>query len=109
APPSFAFAKSRLGLTACQTLQLGSPFDYDRQVMLHIPVDLPDPSDHNAEFERRAIDAIRHYLNKSHGKALVLFTSHRMLGEAARTLSPWLAERNIALYAQGNGLPRSKM
>ena len=108
-PPTFAFARSRLGLTRCESLQLGSPFDYAKQVTVHIPRDIPDPSDDPAEFERRAIRAIRHYLERSHGKAFVLFTSYRMLTEAARALTPWLAERNIALFSQGDGMPRSKM
>jgi ATP-dependent DNA helicase DinG len=108
-PPTFTFAKSRLGIAACETLQLGSPFDYLNQVTIHIPRDLPDPSDDSAEFERRAIAAIRHYLEKTHGKAFVLFTSYRMMANAARALSPWMAERNIALFSQGDGMPRSKM
>lgn len=108
-PPGFTFAKSRLGLTKCCSLQLGSPFDYASQVTLHIPRDLPDPSTDNVAFERQAIASLRHYLALTHGKALVLFTSHRMLAEAARTLTPWLAERDIRLYAQSDGLPRSKM
>ncbi len=108
-PPGFQFAKGRLGLTRCETLQLGSPFDYPKQVKIHIPRDLPDPSDDPKEFEHRAILAIKHYLNLTHGKAFVLFTSYRMMQEATRRLAPWLAERNIALYSQGDGLPRSKM
>lgn len=108
-PPGFTFAKSRIGLTACESLQLGSPFDYQKQVTIHLPRDLPDPSHDPAEFERRAIHAIRHYLEQTHGKAFVLFTSYRMMAEAARALAPWLADRNIALYSQGDGLPRSKM
>jgi ATP-dependent DNA helicase DinG len=108
-PPGFTFAKSRLGLTACETLLLGSPFDYRGQVTMHIPRNLPDPSTDPATFEREAIRAIPHYLEKTHGKAFVLFTSRRMLDEAARALAPWFAERNIALYSQGDGLPRSKM
>ena len=56
-----------------------------------------------------AIKAIAHYLEKSEGKAFVLFTSYKMLDAAARALTPWLAERNIALFAQSDGLPRSKM
>ncbi len=108
-PPGFQFAKSRIGLTKCESLQLGSPFDYAKQVTIHIPRDLPDPSLENAEFERCVVGAIRHYLAKTHGKALVLFTSHRMLSASARELAPWLAERNIALYAQTDGMPRSKM
>ena len=42
-PPSFAFAKARLGLSKCTTLQLGSPFDYRSQVTLHIPRAVPRP------------------------------------------------------------------
>lgn len=108
-PPGFAFAKSRVGLTKCEAQQLGSPYDYRSQVTLHIPRDLPDPSESPKDFEQRAIGAVQHYLEKTHGKAFVLFTSYRMMGEAARILAPWLARRNIALYSQGDGLPRSKM
>jgi ATP-dependent DNA helicase DinG len=108
-PPRFDFLKTRLGLTACETLQLGSPFDYPRQVTVHLPRNLPDPSDEPDEFERRAIRAIPHYLEKTHGKAFVLFTSYRMLEAAARALTPWFASRNIALFAQSDGMPRSKM
>jgi ATP-dependent DNA helicase DinG len=108
-PPGFTFAKSRIGLLACETLQLGSPFDYHRQAVIHIPRDLPDPSEQPAEFEKQSIAAIRHYLQKTHGKAFVLFTSYRMMETAARALSSWFAERNIALFSQGDGTPRSKM
>lgn len=108
-PPGFTFAKSRIGLTRCESLQLGSPFDYPKQVAIHIPRNLPDPSDDPRGFEIAAIRAIPHYLEKTHGKAFVLFTSTKMLETAARTLAPWFAERNIALYAQTDGMPRSKM
>jgi ATP-dependent DNA helicase DinG len=39
----------------------------------------------------------------------VLFTSYKMLNEASRVLAPWFAERNIALFSQGEGMPRTKM
>jgi ATP-dependent DNA helicase DinG len=32
-----------------------------------------------------------------------------MLAEAAKALTPWLAKRNIALFAQSDGMPRTKM
>lgn len=105
----FTFTKSRLGLTKAETLALGSPFDYPNQATIHIPRNLPDPSTANADFEREAIGAIRHYLDKTQGKALVLFTSHRHLKQAAADLAPWLASRNIALYSQGDGTPRTKL
>jgi ATP-dependent DNA helicase DinG len=108
-PPAFGFVKERLGLTSCQTLRLGSPFDYRSAVTIRVPRNLPDPSSDPDEFEREAIRAIPHYLEMTHGKAFVLFTSRRMMDRAARELTPWFAERNIALYSQGDGLPRSKM
>ncbi len=108
-PPSFDFLKARLGLTAAGTHALGSPFDYPRQVKLHLPRNLPDPSDQPEQYERMAIKAIAHYLDQTQGKAFVLFTSYKMLDAAARTLLPWFAQRNIALYSQSDGLPRSKM
>jgi ATP-dependent DNA helicase DinG len=108
-PPGFTFAKARLGLTRCETLQLGSPFNYPKQVAIHIPRNLPDPSDDPKGFQAAAIRAIPYYLEKTHGKAFVLFTSIRMLEGAARALAPWFAERNIALFAQTDGMPRSRM
>jgi ATP-dependent DNA helicase DinG len=108
-PPRFDFLKTRLGLTAAETHALGSPFDYPNQVKIHLPRNLPDPSDQPDDYERTAIQAIAHYLERTHGKAFVLFTSYKMLDAAARALLPWLAERNIALFAQSDGLPRSKM
>jgi ATP-dependent DNA helicase DinG len=108
-PPRFDFFKERLGLTACESLKLGSPFDYPRQVTVHVPKNLPDPSERSADFERLAIRAIPHYLEKTNGKAFVLFTSYRMMEAAARELTPWFARRNIALFSQSDGMPRSKM
>jgi ATP-dependent DNA helicase DinG len=108
-PPNFEFLKSRIGLKSGETLALGSPFDYPRQVAIHLPRNLPDPSHEPDAFEREAIRAIAHYLEQTHGKAFVLFTSHKMLEAAARTLAPWLARHKIALLAQSEGMPRSKM
>jgi ATP-dependent DNA helicase DinG len=108
-PPNFDFVKSRVGLSTGETLALGSPFDYPNQVSVHLPKNLPDPSDQPDSFERAAIAAIAHYLEQTQGKAFVLFTSYKMLDAAARTLAPWLARRNIALFSQSDGLPRSKM
>jgi ATP-dependent DNA helicase DinG len=108
-PPSFTFMKTMLGLTKCESLQLGSPFDYPNQVTIHIPRNLPDPATNPRDYEAAAIRAIPYYLEKTNGRAFVLFTSYKMLNEAARLLAPWFAERNIALYSQGEGMPRTKM
>jgi ATP-dependent DNA helicase DinG len=108
-PPNFDFIKKRVGLVSAETLALGSPFDYPRQVAVHLPKNLPDPAEEPDSFEREAIRAIAHYLEQTHGKAFVLFTSYKMLDAATRSLSPWFAHRGIALFAQSGSMPRSKM
>ncbi len=108
-PPRFDFYRQRLGLTSGETLTLGSPFDYPNQVKIHLPRNLPDPSERSVDFERAAIRAIPHYLEKTQGKAFVLFTSYKMLEMAVSILTPWFANRGITLFAQSEGMPRSKM
>ncbi len=108
-PPKFDFFRGRIGLTAAEALALGSPFDYANQVKIHLPNNLPDPSEQPRDFEQQAIRAVAHYLAQTHGKAFVLFTSYKMMEAATRALTPWLASRDIAVFSQSDGLPRSKM
>ena len=108
-PPSFEFARKTLGIPECVEIQLGSPYDYQSQVAIHIARGLPDPSAAAREFEDRAIEAIPYYLDKTQGKAFVLFTSHILMERAARELTPWFQERGIRLLAQSDGMPRSQM
>src|SRR6185369_8171345 len=106
--PSFEFFKSRIGLTQSASLRVGSPFDYRRQVKLILVRDMPDPSD-KAQFDARASEMIRRYVERTDGRAFVLFTSYESLKRAAADLTPWLARRNMALYSQADGVPRTKM
>jgi ATP-dependent DNA helicase DinG len=108
-PPDFRFVRGRLGLSSGQSLQLGSPFAFPEQVRLHIARNMPDPSDDPGGFEKACLRAIPHYIEKTNGRAFVLFTSYRFMEAAARLLLPWFVERQIALYSQSDGLPRSKM
>jgi ATP-dependent DNA helicase DinG len=52
---------------------------------------------------------IRRYVARTDGHAFVLFTSYEMMNRVARDLAPWLTERDLALYSQGDGLPRTQM
>lgn len=106
---SFDFFKSRVGLTHCHTLRLGTSFDYRTQVRVHIAASMPDPSRRAAEFEAAAAEAVRHYLELTGGGAFVLFTSYRMMKAVAQKLMPWLTARNLPFYSQADGTPRSKM
>jgi len=108
-PPKFDFYKSRVGLTRCETLRAGSPFNFREQAQLVLVHGLPDPSADKENFERRSIPLIQRYLERTDGHAFVLFTSYDSLRKAAAALSPWLIEREMALYSQADGAPRSQL
>ena len=102
---SFQYIKSRLGASDAKTLALGSPFNYADQATLYIETELPEPGD-TLRFLPAACDKILHYLNKTNGGAFVLFTSYRMLIDAANRLKAALDELGFPLLVQGQGAPR---
>jgi ATP-dependent DNA helicase DinG len=108
-PPRFDFYKSRVGLTQGETLQAGSPFNFREQAQLVLVRGLPDPSKEKDKFERQSIGLLQRYIERTDGHAFVLFTSYDSLKKAAAQLTPWLAERNLALYSQADGTPRTQM
>ncbi|WP_350194879.1 helicase C-terminal domain-containing protein [Gimesia sp.] len=105
----FSFTRSRLGLNQCEELKLGSPFDYREQVRLILPDPMPDPGEAPAEYERAVTEKLKQYLEQTDGHAFALFTSYKMMKNCADQISSWLQDHNLALYLQGEGLPRSLM
>ncbi|MDX1947760.1 MAG: helicase C-terminal domain-containing protein [Pirellulaceae bacterium] len=108
-PPKFDFFRSRIGLTSCETLQAGSPFNFREQCQLILVRGLPDPTAEKERFERQSIDLLTRYIARTDGHAFVLFTSYQSLQRAARELTPWLATRDMALYSQGAGTQRTQL
>jgi len=105
----FDYFKSRIGLTQCDSLKLGSPFNYREQAKLILVRGLPDPSTEKARFEAACTPLLRKYIEQTDGHAFVLFTSYESLRRAAAELTPWLASKNLALYSQAEGAPRGQM
>ncbi len=108
ADPGFAYIRSRLGLAedeTCRSLLLGSPFDFATQATLYVETGLPEPND--PRFTKAAGGRILHWLRQTHGGAFVLFTSYRMLIEAANRLkAPIEDELGLPLLVQGQQAPR---
>lgn len=102
---SFSYIKSRLGVEKAQTLALGSPFNYESQVTLYIETGLPDPND-TRYFLPAAADRIIHYLQQTNAGAFVLFTSYKMLIDAANRLKDRLETLGYPLLVQGQNAPR---
>lgn len=105
----FSFTRSRLGLTQCEELKLGSPFNYQEQVRLILPESMPDPGEAPAEYELAVSEKLKHYIEQTDGHAFALFTSYKLMQQCAERISGWLSDQNLALYLQGDGLPRSLM
>lgn len=74
---NFAFIRSRLGVGKVDTLQLDSPFDYQRQALLYVPEHMPLPDEE--EYALKAARELYWIATQTKGRALFLFTSYRML------------------------------
>ncbi len=106
---NFDFSRGRLGLTAGREKKLGSPFNYREQARLVVTPKLPDPSSHSREFDERACEKIKKYVDVTQGGAFVLFTSYRMLEHCARRLQSWFQARDYALFCQGQDQSRTQI
>src|SRR5882757_3370249 len=103
----FSHFSGRLGLSATPTLKIDSPFDYERQCLLYLPVGLRAPS--APGYLDEVMTTALPLIDASKGGAFILFTSHRALGQGAA----WLRERwgqstPYKLFVQGEA-PRERL
>lgn len=104
--PMSYFAR-RVGAEAARLLQVGSPFDYPRQMKVYIPAKIPDPREHGYRAALR--DWVEHFVQMTHGKAFVLFTNARLMQELASEMGDFFRRQRIECFVQGTGMPRSLM
>ncbi len=98
----FKYIQGRLFGQDADTIQVGSPFDYERSTLLYIPNNIPEPTDrwgHQRAVEQGLIQLCK----ASGGRALALFTSYDQLKRTAQAISGPLAEHGIMVYEQGTG------
>jgi ATP-dependent DNA helicase DinG len=105
----FRHFQKRLGLDGAETRLLGSPFDYQKQAELHLFRNMPDPSATPTKYEDEVLKRIPTYVERTNGRAFVLFTSYGFLNRAAQLMGPWFAKNGYALLVQGSGLPTPKL
>ena len=97
----------RVGAEAATLLQVGTPFDYERQMKLFVVRKMPDP---RAEDYREALlHWIKHFIRLTHGKAFVLFTNFKLMQELGELMQPFFDELGLACLVQGTGTPRNVM
>lgn len=105
----FPFFRSRIGLTNGRNLQVGSPFDYQKQAKLIVVNGLPDPSAKREEFERAIPYQIKRFAGHTDGHTFVLFTSYSLLRRCAEAITPWLIEQDLELYSQAGERNRTQL
>jgi len=105
----FDYFRHRLGLDDCDTLQVGSPFDYRAQAELHLLRRMPDPSSAATAFDDAVLEKIQEYVRRGGGRAFVLFTSNLTMQRATERLRSWFAREGFPLLSQSDGLPRTQM
>jgi len=97
----------RVGAESAVKLQVGTPFDYQRQMKLFVPKKMPEPRE--AGYADSLQQWIEHFIKQTHGKAFVLFTSYKLMQDLAGRLEPFFRKLGIECFVQGTGMPRAVM
>jgi ATP-dependent DNA helicase DinG len=104
---SFEYFKKSIGLHE-EVLEkiIDSPFDYDRQMKVYIPKDLPSPTD------RGFLDGVKNFVEKlikrTKGNTFLLFTSYSTLNYLYFMLKDQLEDEGFDLFIQGQA-PRNQL
>ena len=102
-----AYFRNRVGADEVEALQIGSPFDYEKQMRIFITKKMPDPRD--AAYEPALAGHIGHFVEMSKGRAFVLFTSYKTMQSLADQLEKKFAKAKWNLLVQGKGMPRHRL
>lgn len=107
---SFGYFRRQVGLDegpkAVRELIVDSPFDYPNQALLYVPRGLPDPT--NEAYGGAIQPIIADVLQKTRGRAFVLFTSYRQMQAAHKALATSLQAAGYTVWKQGD-LQRSEL
>ena len=105
--PDLAYFRRRIGADEAEPLQLGSPFDFQKQMKLFVVRKMPDP---RAEGYSAALaEWVARFVDETDGRAFVLFTSYRAMQQLALEMENFFASRKMNLLVQGKGAPRSQL
>jgi ATP-dependent DNA helicase DinG len=100
---SFDLIKARLGLDNPSELLLDSPFDYEKQAVVFLPPEIPDPRD-GAAYEAAVIRECTKLPAAVDGGIFFLFTSWQLLLKSFSALAGKFPDR--LLFRQGDKLPQ---
>jgi ATP-dependent DNA helicase DinG len=96
---SLDYFRSRIGAHNARETILDSPFDHRRQMTLSLARDIPEPD--RDGYAEELPDWIMSSVERSHGRALVLFTNAALMRRTAEVLAPRFDDAGIRLFVQG--------
>ncbi|HMJ88220.1 MAG TPA: helicase C-terminal domain-containing protein, partial [Candidatus Acidoferrum sp.] len=97
----------KVGGERATLLQVGSPFDYERQMKLYVASKMPDPRERG--YTDALIENVEKFIRQTHGKAFVLFTSYKLMQEVGERMQPFFDKIGLSCFIQGTGTPRTTM
>ena len=68
---------------------------------------MPDPRD--AQYEEALEHWVAHFVEKTDGRAFVLFTNYRGMQQVAERMAQFFSQKKFNLLVQGGGAPRGKL
>lgn len=95
----FDFFSKKMGCPEASSLQVPSPFNYQKQVALLSYYHFPSPLE--PEYEKQLPEKIIHCLRLSKGGAFILVTSYQMLRLLAEQLQDFSSQFHFPIFAQG--------
>ena len=103
----FDYMRERLAAEDADEFSVGSPFDYEKAVLLCTPRDVPEPNQPSAQYvlEQTLINLCR----TVGGRTLVLFTSYAQLKRTSNDIQPELSKYGITVFEQGEGVSPSAL
>jgi len=102
-----AYFRQRIGAEEAEPALLGGPFDFQKQMKMFIVRKMPDPRD--AQYEEALEHWVAHFVEKTEGRAFVLFTNYRGMQQVAERMEQFFSQKKFNLLVQGGGAPRGKL
>lgn len=104
---SFKYIRGQLNAWNAEELAVDSPFDYERQALLYLPTDIPEPDQPGyQEAVERAIIELARAIN---GRLLALFTSYSQLRKTTEVVIQALMPEGFTIFSQSDGTSRVQL
>ena len=101
------YFQARVGAKKVRDLQIGSPFDFEKQMRVLVAQTIPEPT--ALEYKEKLKEWICYALEETEGRAFVLFTSYKLMQEMGVALEPYCRAQGWDFFIQGGGKSRHQM